>query len=139
MRLVWPVLSTPLPLAQQGTGGIVPYLAWVGAFIVVVVLAGVALLAYRRRMLSDEHEADRARGLLDGLRLMRDRGDLSQEEYDTARRTITARLAGRSPGESMTSPRTSTPGARVAPPGVDLTGEPLPRPGSEPPDQGSGG
>lgn len=139
MRLGCPVLSTALPLAQQGTGGIVPYLAWVGAFIVVVVIAGVALLAYRRRMLSDDHEADRARGLLDGLRLMRDRGDISQDEYDIARRTITTRLAGRSRGESMSPQRPSTSGARVAPPGVDLTGEPLPRPGAEPPEQGSGG
>lgn len=124
MASLFPMES--LLLAQQG--GIVSYLAWVGAFIVVVVLAGVALLVYRRRVLADEHESERQRGLLDDLRAMRDRGAISQDEYDAARRSIASRLAGRAP----VVPRSPGPAGRAAAPGVDLTGDPLPKDGTNP-------
>lgn len=100
-----------------------------------VIALGAMLLMYRSRMLAAENTADAQRGLLDDLRAMRDRGELTLEEYDAARRSLAARLRGER-GESpppTARPARPAPGAIVAPPGYDLTGRPLPKvPGGGP-------
>lgn len=59
---------------------------------------------------------------------MRDRGEISEEEYDQTRRTIAARAAGREPPEPPSPVDWAGESGRVARPGYDLTGEPLPGP-----------
>lgn len=100
----------------------------VGLLMGAVIALGVILLMYRSRVLSSENAAEAQRGLLDDLRAMRDRGEITLEEYDAARRSLAARLKGEAPPPSMSRPARGEPEAMVAPPGYDLTGRPLPRP-----------
>lgn len=136
--------------AARGQKAIGPYLLTIGVLILAVVVLGIVVVLLRRRLLAKDAAADHG-GLLDGLRGMRDRGEISVEEYDAARRRMVAKLSGQpvAPGPSAPvrgraqAPSSSgaSPGvsavrggdARVARPGFDLTGAPLPKPGKEPP------
>src|SRR5437762_2636756 len=60
------------------------YLIWVGLALVGLVIAGLVIAWLRRRMLGPDAQQAQA-GLFDGLRAMRDRGELSLEEYETAK------------------------------------------------------
>lgn len=143
--------STALVLGVGG-GGLTPewtdahslrLVILIGVFIVAVVTLGVVLLMVRRRMLAGDNELAGARSLLDQLREMRRKGEMSEEEYEATRRALATKLALKvkggeavapSPSYAPRAPRTSTntlpkanrPGARLAPPGYDLTGDPLP-------------
>ncbi len=72
------------------------YLATIGAVIVLVLLAGVVIMAIRRRLLRTDQSATDA-GLFESLRAMRDRGEISREEYDRAKRSMVEKLAARKP------------------------------------------
>jgi hypothetical protein len=117
----WPEWLGPLTLARDLT----PFFGWLGVAIGVIVVAGSALLVYRRKVLSDDSARDAQSGLMQQLRAMRDRGDLTHEEYDAAKRAMVARVSGAAP---PATPRPPPPGDRIAPAGFDLTGTPLPRP-----------
>ena len=105
------------------------YLLWVGISLVLIILASLAVLWYRRRLL-DPNAADHSAGLLDELRGMKSRGEISEEEFAAAKRSMVARLARSEAPDRKLLPRK---GDRIAPPGVDLTGQPLPKPPAEPP------
>ncbi len=117
----WPEWLGALTLARDLT----PFFGWLGVAIGVIVVAGSALLVYRRRVLSDDSARDAQSGLMDQLRAMRDRGDLTPEEYDAAKRAMVARVSG---SAAPPAPRASSPADRIAPAGFDLTGAPLPKP-----------
>jgi hypothetical protein len=105
-----------------------PYLTWLGVLIAAVVVAGVLLLIFRASVLGKGKGATEA-GLMENLRSMRDRGEISPEEFDSARSAMAARMAGASaaqPGTALKKKRSPQGGDRVAPPGFDLTGRPLP-------------
>lgn len=120
-------------LAQVAGKSVVPLWIMLGVLIVVVVAMGIAMLVIRRRLLEKEGAAGQE-GLMAGLREMRNRGEISPEEYDAARRTMAARAAGVAPAQAgvkrQPEPGAAGPGggARVAKPGFDLTGAPLPKP-----------
>jgi len=101
---------------------------WLGILLVLTLVAGGVILALRRRLLGVK-DADQLSGsMLDDLREMRARGEISEEEYDYTRKTIAARAAGREPPprpDSLRSPAAPD-GAIGARPGYDLTGERLP-------------
>jgi hypothetical protein len=61
---------------------------WVGLLIVLVVVGSVVVLALRRRMLSNEEESGQGL-LLSDLRSLRDRGMLSEAEYEAMRARMT--------------------------------------------------
>jgi hypothetical protein len=105
-------------------------LLWAGLGVVGVLIAAVVVLGYRRRLLGPHSQENHA-GLMDELREMRNRGELSEEEFAAAKRSMVARLSGNAPAQLK--PRPSVGGDRIAPPGVDLTGQPLPRPPVQPP------
>jgi len=107
------------------------YLLWVGVFLVVVIGASLAVLWYRRRVLNPPNSEVQA-GLMDELRAMRKRGELSEEEFTAAKQAMVSRISGQL--GTPAPPRKPRPGERVAPPGVDLTGQPLPKP-APPPEQ----
>src|SRR5438045_4258179 len=58
----------------------------VGGLIGAVVVLGVILLAARARLLAKDAEEGTAGSLLEQLRGMRDRGEVSQAEYDAAKK-----------------------------------------------------
>lgn len=91
---------------------------WAAAMIGAIVLGAVGLYVLRRRLLGapDSDGADMLS--LHDLRQMHGRGDLSDEEFETAKAAL---LGLESPG-----------GALKADPGFDLTGEPLPKRGEPP-------
>jgi uncharacterized membrane protein len=81
-------------LAQSAGSSRVSVLLWVGVLIGVVVLASVVLLLLRRHYLGDNRKGTPDRGFLDELRAMRDRGEISPEEFDRTKRSIAGRLRG---------------------------------------------
>jgi len=105
-----------------------PYLIWLGVMMAAVIAAGVVLLILRSRVLGKGRAASES-GLLDNLRAMRDRGEISPEEFDAAKSAMAGRIAG-APAQPAPAPKKKIAprtGDRVAPPGFDLTGRPLPR------------
>lgn len=68
-------------------------LLWVGILIVFVLAAGLVLMAMRRKLFSREDAADETAGLMDQLRAMRQRGELTEAEFNTARTAMRARMS----------------------------------------------
>jgi hypothetical protein len=143
-------------------------LFWIGVLIVFTLAAGLVLMAMRRKLFQQQDAADETASLMDQLRAMRQRGELTEAEFNTARTAMRLRMSdaldkrnaareprltreeqalidrargsaddgrstrarsgpvsgGKSPDRATDSP--SPP--RVAPPGFDLTGAPLPKP-----------
>lgn len=136
------IASAPPPPTAPGGGSMTEFLLYLGLAMVAIIGAGVGIMLYRRRVLAEDAGGARAR-MLEQLRSMRDRGELTPEEFDAARRAAISPSVGR-PGEKARKPGTGntaspTPrakpaaesGPRVAQPGFDLTGAPLPRPRDE--------
>lgn len=117
-----------------------PYLVTIGVLIAVVVLAGVVLMVLRAKLNADDEAGDLgAGGMLETMRGMRDRGEISEEEYRTAQAALVAKASGergensgadqggsQAPARARTRPPAA--GELRAEPGYDLTGEPLPPP-----------
>ena len=120
-------------LGVAAAKSITPALILFGSMIAVVLVAGVFLLLVRARTLNKDAAGKVPEGIFDELRGMRNRGEISAAEFERARGVMVARLRGPSARDSS-GPRkpdrgVGMPGAnreRVAPPGVDLTGRPLP-------------
>jgi hypothetical protein len=99
-----------------------PALMWLGGMIVLVVIAGLVILKIRGSMFARYPGGADQEGLLAGLRRMRDAGEITPEEYDTARKSLVARATG-----GATPPRPIRGAAeKRSRPGYDLTGAPLP-------------
>lgn len=83
----------PLLLASRD---LTPFLTWLGVMILLLVVVGVGLMVFRARVLAKSgHDLEVTGGLLRDLRAMRDRGEISIEEYERARRAMAARAAAR--------------------------------------------
>jgi len=102
-------------------------LPWLGALLVVALVSGVLILYLRHRMLGPDDQGQGSRGFLEELKAMRDRGDLTPDEYEQARITMIARATGKDP-QRLRDDAIRKAGGRVAEPGYDLTGRPLPTP-----------
>lgn len=144
-----PLLVTLLQ-AQGGGGGLpVQVLMWVGVLIVVAIVGGAGVMVLRRRMFDPSNDAAGAGSLLEDLRRMKREGEISDAEFEQAKRALTEKIArtldtkraqadelrprtggaGGMGGKSTRKPPSPRPGpGKDAPPGYDLTGEPLPRP-----------
>jgi hypothetical protein len=97
---------------------------WLIVLLAVVVVGTLVILALRRR-LQGEDEGESAGLDLGALRKLRAEGSISEAEFEAARAAIVARhgVSEAAPTVSPLDPRTVR-----ARPGVDLTGEPLPKP-----------
>ncbi len=94
-------LLTPVSLASSarpagGTGKVDlgGVLAPVGMIIGVVILATGAIMLLRRKLYAAEASSDQTGLIMDELREMRQRGALSEAEYDAARAKLRDRLRG---------------------------------------------
>jgi hypothetical protein len=81
--------------ASQGrdTTGVV---VWVGILIAVLLVGFIVMMWLRKRMLGTD-TMDQGAGFMDSLREMRNSGQMSQEEFDAARKAMAARIAGARP------------------------------------------
>lgn len=129
----------------------------IGGLIVAVIALGIVMLVVRRRLFAKDSAMSGDQSIMEQLRSMHKRGDLTEEEYDAARRTMAAKIAKRTKKElpadesagyaekmrrgaraagsgrssAMPDPPSAAPRAQTALPGYDLTGEPLPTPKKE--------
>lgn len=129
-----------LQLAQQPrpTGAV---LLWVAVIIGVVLASSLLILIIRRRLLGPAKDDSAALGLMDQLRHMLQRGEITQDEFDRTRRAMVTKAAQARSPHTPAGPVTLSPATRpenspdhsadpdevlVARPGFDLTGAPLP-------------
>ncbi|MEM7623035.1 MAG: SHOCT domain-containing protein [Planctomycetota bacterium] len=136
-------------LAQTGSSqGEV--LLWVGVLLAATIAGSIVVLFIRSRFLSRDTGDQPDGTLFEQLRQMRDRGDMTPDEFERARARIIQRTTGK-PAESASNPQRPSPGPdahdsgdetpndppptplappsnapRTARPGFDLTGAPLP-------------
>jgi hypothetical protein len=66
---------------------------WVGILIVVTVVAGLVLMQYRRRVLSQQ-STESGEGFMESLRTLRANGEMSEDEFQSIRRKLLAQMAG---------------------------------------------
>lgn len=74
----------------------------VGALIALCLIAGAAILIARRKLLTPEQSVADQGSLLDHMRGMRDRGEMTQAEFDQAKASMHAKLK-----EGMLSPKSN--------------------------------
>ncbi len=90
-------MTLPRLLAQAPAGGAPPQrdtasvMIWVGVLLGLVIGGGLFALWMRRRLHASDAANEASVGLLEGMRRMRDQGQISPEEYDSMRRAITKR------------------------------------------------
>jgi len=98
--------GSPLPVAPSGTGRVPAdrqalvgeMWIWIGVLIVVAVLGGLLVMRYRRSLFgAEESLSDGTEGLMRSLRAMRDRGEISQEEFDATKRRMVERIRKSAP------------------------------------------
>jgi hypothetical protein len=115
-------IGTLVAQAPGGRSSSTDVLLWVGVLIVVTLAGAMVILAIRRRTLAGPRTPD-AGTLMDQLREMRDRGQMTQAEFDAAIAAMKARLRaqiappgqvsgqGQSPAPGQSPPRPALPGA----------------------------
>lgn len=112
------------PTAAQATGA-APIVVWSIALMIAAIVGFWFVLWLRKRLTSDSVES--GEGLtLGGLRDMHERGEIDDEEFEAAKAAVLARVGG-NPGSGQ-SARQAPGFKRIADPGRDLAGDPLPKP-----------
>ncbi|MBL0926132.1 MAG: SHOCT domain-containing protein [Phycisphaerales bacterium] len=106
-----------------------PVLLWLAVLLGLVLAAGLAVLYLRTRLLGKDAGPGAGGLTLGELRKLRDAGRITEEEFGRARDAV---IGGASAGVPRSDASVLRGGALRAPRGVDLTGEPLPRPPAEP-------
>lgn len=72
----------------------------VGLLIGAAVVLGLVILLARRRLLGQESASAQQSGLMDQLRRLRDSGEITPEEFDSARKSMVARMTRDAPKPS---------------------------------------
>jgi hypothetical protein len=86
-------LRTTLGQAQapRGADPTSQVLLAVGVCIALVIIGAVAVLLLRRTLFAKGTETEASNGLMDSIRKLRDEGKMSEDEYQAARRAMSAR------------------------------------------------
>lgn len=100
-------------------------LPWLAALLAAAIVGGVLVMLIKRYFFAPDDDEPRA--LFDELRELRDRGEITPDEYETARLKMVARLTGKD-FEKLHADAVRKAGGLVAEPGRDLLGRPLPTP-----------
>src|SRR4051812_25800028 len=66
---------------------------WVAVLIAVIMVGFIVLMLLKRRIFTEAAGAEHTGGLMEELRRMKDSGQMSQQEYDAARKAMAARFA----------------------------------------------
>lgn len=125
----------PALLAQAGArGALNEMIPWLGALLVAALVGGVLLFYLRHRLLGPDPTDSPNKGFMEELRDLRDRGEITEDEFETARLSIIAKATGKDL-QTLRDDAIRKAGGKVARPGYDLTGRPLPtRPNQARPD-----
>ena len=100
-------------------------LPWLG-LLVLITLVGVGVVyLIRRELFRGDDSESHSMGVMSDLRSMRDRGEITDDEFDRTRAVMIARATGKDP-EAIRADAIRKQGGAVAKPGFDLTGRPLP-------------
>jgi hypothetical protein len=89
-----------------GVGG--GFLA-IGALLLFALIGGFFVIRARKKLLATETGAQSAGLLLDDMRAMLKRGEISQEEFDATRRSLGARLKAEAQAPAPSSKRPASP------------------------------
>lgn len=135
------------PLRQWSNKDSINLVVILGILIVGIVIGGMVLMYFRRKMNERESAFGNPGSIMEELRRLRKEGVLSEAEYEASRRAATSKLMPSKgatapaapepksrpvPRPSAVPPRRASEGGkpteRVAKPGFDLTGAPLPKP-----------
>ena len=124
-----------LVLAQSTNAAVAfnEMLPGLGLMVLIVFLGLVFVFLLRRHLFGASKEEANSVGVMSDLRAMRDRGEMTEDEYERTRAVMIARATGKDP-EAVRTASILKQGGVVAKPGFDLTGRPLPKP--EDPDSG---
>lgn len=121
-------------LAQSAAAG--PTLLWIGILIAVAVAGGAFVMVIRNRMLAKPPSDSEAKGsMLQEIREMRRRGEMTEEQFQAARDSI---LGKSKRVRRVVKGEIHEDGTIKARPGFDLTGSPLPGMSGNPPDGSTG-
>ncbi len=91
--LIPPLLQTRPPAGPGGDNSLGPVLLWLGVLIVVTLAGGAVLLWYRRRVLG-EPPAGEVGSFMDELRRAKDAGEISTVEFEAAKKQMVAKIRG---------------------------------------------
>ena len=122
-------------LVGASSGGMTRAALWAGALAGVIVVAGAAVMALRRRLFGSGAPADAPVMELHELRALRERGEVSDEEYESLRAALIRGYGGAEGVRAVVGDG----GERRARPGFDLTGAPLPGGAGAGEEEGDGG
>lgn len=81
-------------------------MTWLGVLILVVIAGGLVVMWYRRTLLAKDNPDAAEQGLMASLRAMRDKGEISAEEFDAMRRSMVRKAASRHQSDRA-EPRTT--------------------------------
>src|SRR3954470_24108623 len=88
MPLVLLLAQAP-PQGRADTGAV---FVWIAALIGIVLVGGIVMVVLRRRMFAADSTSEATGGLMESLRRLKDSGQMSQEEYDAARKAMATRV-----------------------------------------------
>ena len=81
------------PRAGSGSVPSNQVLFYVGLLLLVLLAGAVAVFLLRRKLLGAESSVDTTTGLMESMRQLRDSGQMTQAEYDAARKTMAQRAS----------------------------------------------
>ncbi|MBX3364571.1 MAG: SHOCT domain-containing protein [Phycisphaeraceae bacterium] len=131
---MWHVLLMSVEPGARKTSP-VEVLFWVGLLIGLTIIGGMLIAAVRKRYANWSETGDDRAEMLEELRRLRKRGELTPEQYEVSRDSLLGR--GRPRARPVIKGEIHEDGSILARPGFDLTGSPLPR--GTPPHGGRGG
>ncbi len=113
-----PILGSIAAGAQSGGSArdLVPLFMWIGLVVALLVAAGLMIGALRRELFQDPQDPNPGGAtLLQDLRSMRDRGEISEEEFRSIRATMVERAkASMDPNAMPSSGASAGASSRVA-------------------------
>ena len=93
--MMMPSFATTLGAEATADKSLLSILPWLALLFVLILIGGVAILIVRNKLRTSNESAPEDTGFtLADLRKLRDRGELTAEEYETARVKMIAKVKG---------------------------------------------